>query len=48
MSASEETKTAAPEAPKATHSNPGKKADPKPEGGPKIIKLPGGTTREDY
>lgn len=40
--------TPAPEAPKATRSNPGKKAEPKPEAGPKITKLPGGTIKEDY
>lgn len=43
----EQTPTA-PEAPKATRSNPGKKAEPKAEGGPKITKLPCGTVKEDY
>jgi hypothetical protein len=36
------------EAPKATRSNPGKKAEATRGKGPKVTKLPDGTIKEDY
>jgi hypothetical protein len=46
---SETTKnTETKEAPKATRSNPGKKAEEVKVKGPTITKLPGGTIKEDY
>ena len=46
---SETTKnTTTKEAPKATRSNPGKKAEATKSTGPKVTKLPDGTIKEYY